>query len=317
MTRKASAIDEWVRRYLEDEAPQSKSLMISAFGDSIAPYADGIWLGDFITLLAPLGLNERLVRTSAFRLIEEGWLRARREGRRSHYALTAKGASRFEAAYSHIYTPPEETWDGQWTIVLVPRNGDSNSERIELKRELEWAGFAAPVTGVLVHPTVTADDVRKLVERYGSRDQVIVMRGQAAEELGREHGNALLSRGWNLAAAEERYTQFLARFEPLVARLDAAITPLQAFLVQTLLIHSFRRASLQDPRLPLPMLPADWVGLRAFRLCRDIYARTCAATLRHLKSLPGLDISDPKGARLRMPVAERFGGVKLGERRSS
>lgn len=310
MTRKGTAIDDWVRRYLDDEAPQSKSLMISAFGDSIAPYTEGIWLGDFISLLAPLGLNERLVRTSAFRLIEEGWLSARRDGRRSYYALTKNGATRFEAAFGHIYTPPEEDWDGMWTIVLVPRNGDSHSDRLELKRELEWAGFAAPAPGLLLHPTVSAQDVRRMIERFDSHDHVVVMRGNAAEELDREKGNALLSRGWDLGAAEERYERFIARFEPLMPRLDPDITPLQAFLVQTLLIHSFRRASLQDPRLPMPMLPSDWIGLRAFRLCRDIYARTHASTLRHLKSIPGLQITDPRGGRLRMPVAERFGGFR-------
>lgn len=308
MSKKGSTVDDWVRRYLKDEEPRSKSLMISAFGDSIAPYADGIWLGEFITLLEPLGLNERLVRTSAFRLIEEGWLRARREGRRSYYALTAKGAKRFESAYSHIYSVPQPDWDGQWTIVLTPRNGDVGADRMELKRELEWAGFASPTAGLQLHPIVTQDDVRALVERYGLRDHVVVMRGRTADD----HGNGLLSRWWDLGAAEDRYERFLSRFEPLVERLDGGnLTPLQAFVVQTLMIHSFRRASLQDPRLPLSMLPPDWIGLRAFEMCREIYSRTCASTLRHLKSLAGLEISDPKGGRLRMSVSERFGGVKL------
>jgi phenylacetic acid degradation operon negative regulatory protein len=284
--------------------------MISAFGDSIAPYSEGIWLGDFIALLAPLGLNERLVRSSAFRLVEEGWLSARRDGRRSHYSLTKNGAARFEAAFGHIYTPPEESWDGLWTIVLFPRNGESSSDRLELKRELEWAGFSASAAGVLLHPTVSAQEALRMIERFGSNDQVVVMRGQVAEAFGGERGTALLSRGWDLGAAEERYERFIGRFEPLMPKLDPGITPLQSFLVQTLLIHSFRRASLQDPRLPMPMLPADWVGLRAFRLCREIYARTHASTLRHLKSLPGLQISDAKGGRLRMPVAERFGGIR-------
>ncbi len=105
MSSRNHPIDDWVQRYLEEEEPRSKSLMISVFGDSIAPYADGIWLGDVIELMEPLGINERLVRTSAFRLIDEGWLSARREGRRSYYTLTATGTRRFETAYHHIYTP--------------------------------------------------------------------------------------------------------------------------------------------------------------------------------------------------------------------
>ena len=310
MAKKGSQIDEWIQRYLKDEEPRSKSLMISVFGDSISPYAEGIWLGDFIELLAPLGLNERLVRTSAFRLIDEGWLCARREGRRSYYTLTTTGMRRFESAYSHIYTAPLDSWDGTWTVVLLPRSGEVSADRAELKRELEWSGFASPTPGLLLHPTVPATDVRVMLDRYGLQEQVVVMSARTVEESGHELGNSLLSRCWDLGEVEARYERFLSAFAPLEARVEAVtLTPLQAFQVQTLLIHSFRRVNLHDPRLPLPMLPTEWPGLRAYQLCRKLYARTHALTLRHLRSLPGLDVTDIRGGRLKMPVGQRFGGL--------
>ena len=49
------------------------------------------------------GMNERLVRTSVFRLAREGWLEATPVGRRSLYRLTRDGARRFEQAYRRIY----------------------------------------------------------------------------------------------------------------------------------------------------------------------------------------------------------------------
>lgn len=312
MKKKGNAVDDWIQRYLREEEPRSKSLMISVFGDSIAPYADGIWLGDFIELMAPLGLSERLVRTSAFRLIDEGWLRARREGRRSYYTLTATGARRFETAYSHIYTPLQETWDGLWTMVLLPRSGEHAADRGELKRDLEWEGFALLTPGLLIHPSIPVPEVMAAIDRLALREQATVLRAHAADEQGREAGDGTLARCWSLGDVESRYERFLSRFGPLMSRLEtAALTPEQAFLVQTLLIHSFRRANLHDPRLPLPMLPPDWLGLRAFRLCRELYARTCALTRQHLHALPGIDVSDPEGGRLRMAVAQRFGGLAL------
>lgn len=308
MSKKPHAVDDWIQRYLKEEEPRSKSLMISVFGDSIAPYAEGIWLGTFIELMAPLGLNERLVRTSAFRLIEEGWLRARRDGRRSYYTLTATGTRRFETAYSHIYLPPEENWDGMWTMVLLPRNEESPAERIEFKRELEWEGFAPLVPGMLVHPSLAPAEVKTLIDRHGQHEHVAVFRARAAEGLDENVGNGVLSRCWNLADVEALYAQFLSRFGPLLGRLDTVtLTPAQAFLVQTLMIHSFRRASLHDPRLPLPMLPPDWLGQRAYRLCRELYTRTWSPTREHLHSLPGFVVSDARGGRLRMPVGQRFG----------
>jgi phenylacetic acid degradation operon negative regulatory protein len=309
---KKGFVDAWVQGYLRQEAPRSKSLMISAFGDSVAPYADGIWLGDFIELMAPLGLNERLVRTSAFRLIEEGWLQARREGRRSHYSLTTDGVRRFEAAYKHIYQPPQESWDGTWTTVLLPRQGLAPADRAaELKRELEWEGFAANLPGAWLHPGVPAAQVQAIVDRLGLREHVGVLESRAWSRTTQTSSDELLRRLWNLEAVEARYQEFLIRFGPLLSELSTrSLSPAQAFQIQTLLMHSFRRTSLHDPRLPQPMLPADWSGLRAFRLCRDLYTRTYRLTREHLQSLRGLEISNSRGARLRMEVEQRFGGLQ-------
>lgn len=308
--KKRNVIDGWIQGYLKDEAPRSKSLMISAFGDSIAPYADGIWLGDFIELMAPLGLNERLVRTSAFRLIEEGWLRARREGRRSYYALTAAGVRQFEAAYSHIYQPPQDSWDECWTQVLLPRNEDNPAQRIELKRELEWEGFTAIAPSVLIHPSVAPSRVQSMIDRHSLDEHVVVLRSKVFSETDASTASRVLSAYWDLREVEKRYQAFLARFASLLTLLDSeTLTSGQAFQVQTLLIHSFRRANLHDPRLPAPMLPADWTGLQAYRLCRDLYCRTYERTREHLLSWPGLEVSDTRGGRLGMAVDQRFGGL--------
>ena len=92
-------------------------------------------LGDF----DPRGVNERLVRTSVFRLAREGWLAARPVGRQSLYRLTADGARRFEQAYRRIYAPPADAWDDSWEVVLA--DGPSSDQRRALRQELQWEGF--------------------------------------------------------------------------------------------------------------------------------------------------------------------------------
>ena len=310
MKRQRTPVARWIGRYLAEEAPRSKSLIISAFGDSIAPFVDGIWLGVLIELMAPLGLNERLVRTSGFRLIEEGWLRARREGRRSYYGLTATGQDRFEQAYSHIYTPPETAWDGLWTQVIVPRQADAAPERADFRRELSWAGFAPVSTGLYVHPSVPSAEITAIVRRYALGEQVIVLRARDADLPGTCRARAGLLEAWNLERVSARYEGFNARFQPLLDIIEHhALSPLDGFLVQTLLIHSFRRASLNDPRLPGVLLPDNWPGLRAFALCKALYTHTLPLTTRHLSALPGFESMDCSGNRLSMPVGARFGGV--------
>lgn len=313
MTRqKRFEVADWVSRYLAEEEPRSKSLITSAFGDSIAPYAEGIWLGELIRLMAPLGMNERLVRTSAFRLIEEGWLRARREGRRSYYTLTDTGKARFEKAYSHIYEPPQSNWDGQWTLVLLPRQASASSERSEFKRELLWSGFAPVTPGALLHPCVSSKEINAMAEQFGLADQIVVMRCLDADESAARSGDRTLLDSWNLDAVSERYRRFIEIFEPLLKVVEAdTLDPEAGFLVQTLLIHSYRRANLPDPRLPLTMLPKTWPGLRAFEICREIYSHTYSLTADHLRSLPEFESMDPLGGRLSMSVRQRFGGLRL------
>lgn len=309
MPSKASAITEWIKRYLKEEEPRSKSLMVSAFGDSIATLARGIWLGDLIALMAPFGVNERLVRTSAFRLIDEHWLEARREGRRSYYSLTDSGMRRFELAYGRIYTPPQQQWDGTWTVLLLPRNGDTNSDRLELRKQLEWEGFASPIHGVMLHPAANHEVLRQTLQDLDALEKTVVMRARAVEQFATEPAHKMVERYWSLSEVGKLYSRFIRRFEPLVTRVDlAAATPEQAFTVQTLLIHSYRRVTLHDPRLPGALLPADWPGLQAFKLTRQIYQLTLHQTRAHLLSaIEG--ISEQRLPRLGEHVRERFGGI--------
>ena len=67
-------------------------------------------------------VNDRLVRTSVFRLARDGWLDASAHGRRSRYRLTRDGARRFDDAYRRIYDRPPEEWHGEWELVLVQRH---------------------------------------------------------------------------------------------------------------------------------------------------------------------------------------------------
>src|SRR3954463_4485575 len=100
MTQSCSC--EWIAKFLQVEPPRSKSLVMTLFGDAIAPHGGAIWLGSLIELAAPFGINDRLLRTSVYRLAQEGCLKATRDGRRSAYAILPEALPRFERAYRRI-----------------------------------------------------------------------------------------------------------------------------------------------------------------------------------------------------------------------
>ena len=112
-------LQRWIARSLKQDPPRAKSLVMTVFGDAIAPYGGSVWLGSLIALLAPLGISERLVRTAVYRLVDEGWLEASRSGRRSQYRLSAQAEQRFLRAHQRVYAPVAQTWDGRWTLVLA------------------------------------------------------------------------------------------------------------------------------------------------------------------------------------------------------
>ena len=74
------------------------SLIITMFGDAIAPRGGVVWIGSLIRVLSEFGVSERLVRTSVFRLSKDDWLDVNPVGRRSYYRLTKGGVRRFEQA---------------------------------------------------------------------------------------------------------------------------------------------------------------------------------------------------------------------------
>ena len=70
----ATAAAQLVARYRRQRPLRGGSLIVTIFGDAIMPRGGAVTLGSLISLAAPFGLNERLVRTAAARLAKEGWL---------------------------------------------------------------------------------------------------------------------------------------------------------------------------------------------------------------------------------------------------
>jgi phenylacetic acid degradation operon negative regulatory protein len=280
------AIDRWIRRELARAPLKAKSLVVTVWGDAIAPHGGAVWLSGLIRLLAPLGLNERLVRTSVYRLAREGWLEAQADGRRSLYRLTAHGLARFEHAYRRIYAPSATHWDGSWAIVLAPAARLSAGERRELRKELGWEGFGALAPGVFVRPAgaATAGAIAATLNALGLWQRVSVLTGQEVQGLSARSLAACRRDCWNLEGVAAEYRRFLARFATVSGNFgrDGRVDPERCFVVRSLLIHAFRRVTLHDPQLPSALLPSRWPAAAAYTLCRDFYRLTQKSAEQHL-----------------------------------
>ena len=265
-------IEPHVRRLLarfHRERPlRAGSLLITVFGDAIAPRGAAATLGSLIRVAAALGLTERLVRTSVARLAQDDWLVTRRDGRLSEYRLSPSGERRFSDATRRIYAASPEHWDGQWTLLLLP----SADGRDRLRDELRWLGFGQLNPGLLAHPTRSCEDTRDQLQAAGARSsQTVVLESRTGDLVA---DRAIARQGWDLADLEKRYVRFVRAFEPAqAATLSDRLDPESAFVLRALLIHEYRRIHLRDPLLPLTLLPRGWIGETAYSLTREIYTR--------------------------------------------
>ena len=299
-----SASRKLVKEFRSRRTLRTGSLITTVFGDSIAARGGTVWLGSLINLMSDFGIGERLVRTSVFRLVQDGWLQSSQIGRRSYYSLTEEGCERIAHATSKIYAEPTSDWDERWHLVLLA--GLDAGQKELVRKELGWLGFAALSSNMLAHPAPDELALDAALRRLGS-DALIVMSGQTIRNA--PAMRKLAQDSWNLAEIDVGYAGFIKRFSPLITAhgKDANVLPKSAFMVRTLLIQEYRKILLRDPRLPWELLPESWSGGAAYRLCRNLYRAVYAPADAYLSDI--LETVDGPLPPVSDEFMQRFGGL--------
>ncbi|MDO8038659.1 phenylacetic acid degradation operon negative regulatory protein PaaX [Janthinobacterium sp. SUN137] len=299
----------WIADFLESDPPRSKSLVMTIFGDAIVPRGGAIWLGSLIELLAPFGVNDRLLRTSVFRLAQEGWLSSQRDGRRSAYTIRPEALARFERAYRRIYAPLVVHWDGSWTLVIGPAGSIGATERGALRKELLWAGYGLISPGIFGHPASNTEALEDILVRNEVQGKLYVCHTTELPGVSTRPLRDMVGDCWDLSEVIAGYQKFIASFQPLLTLLQEApvFDAEQAFVIRSLLTHAYRRVQLHDPQLPVELLPEPWPGTQAYALARDLYRITYAAAEEHI--LATLRREDAQAPDVEPWFYERFGGL--------
>ena len=284
------------------------SLIVTVFGDAIAPRGGTVWIGSLIRVMADFGISERLVRTSIFRLSQDDWFEVEQSGRRSYYSLSADGEKKFSQATHRIYGEPRQAWSGDWCLILLPELDAGIKEK--LRRELLWLGFATVSPGVLAHPSPDMNDLGASLNRTGCENELVVMQGRTTRSGQEAAMRGLVHKHWNLADIDQRYETFVRKFRPVLsaAAKSKRMDPRTAFLIRMLLIQEYRKVLLRDPLLPAELLPPKWHGTAAYQLCRNLYIAVFEAADRFMSE--AMETADGP---LPPPAPEfymRFGGLE-------
>ncbi|NVK00541.1 MAG: phenylacetic acid degradation operon negative regulatory protein PaaX [Oceanospirillaceae bacterium] len=266
-----------IEHFQQQTPVRASSLIISVWGDALEPRGSAVWLGSLIKLFEPFGISERLMRTSIFRLSQDGWLTSEKIGRRSYYRLTDSGHSRFEDAFRRVYGASYPEWDGRWLFVNMHLL--SADERKQLIDRLRILGFGPFGSSLYATPWAETSKVSAILDDLELSAKVVLITTEALQRQADASLLELVRQGWSLEALEAGYTNFVERFRPLWQELESrdALCPESAFLARTLLIHEYRKLALRDPALPATLLPKSWSGNGARQLCRNLYQRLTPA----------------------------------------
>ena len=266
---------------LQDAPSRTGSVIITIYGDAIAPRGGEVALASLLALMAALGVGDGVVRTAVSRLARDGWLDRRRDGRRSFYRLSRRGVQEFAGAGPRIYGPLDSHWGGKLRLAFA----EAGVERTMLER----AGYALLAPGVLVAPDTALEPPpgTPALLSLGAPDAM----------------KALAARAWPVARIGAGYQRFVDLFADLPAA-AGGLPPLDALAARVLVIHEYRRVALRDPRLPTGLLPSNWPGTAARALCTGLYAALTPASERWLDTAENGSGPLPRGP----DPAGRFSG---------
>lgn len=237
------------------------SLIVTIFGDVVmrkgSDAAPGpIWTARLLDLLALLGVEAGLARTSLSRLVANGTLLRTKNGRNTFYRLSAASSAEFRAAAAIIYGGLGRRPTGRFHLALIDRCERRADARAALSAQ-GWR-FISASTGV-------APEHENASPPPSPPDAILAVAEPAPALL------SSIQDAWDTAGLNEGYQQFIARFGDLDS---AAIgTPEEAISARVQMVHAFRRLALRDPILPAVALPQSWRGTEARRLFDAILQR--------------------------------------------
>ena len=251
-----------------------QSAMLTLYGDYLLDRREEIGIGSLITLFNNFGLSDQAVRSAVSRMCHAGLLKARSEGRKSHYSLTPRGHNLLSTGAKRIFVRKDTTWNGTWNIVTYTIPEEERKTRDILRRELIWMGYGALSGATMISPYDLTEEVMDLAERLDVVDRIHIFQ---ANEQGIVDAKEIVSSCWDLVRIHDMYFDFLEKYQPRYEywlerisnkeNIDAS----EYFLERFLLIHEYRKLPFYDPDLPEELLPDDWLRPKAATLFQKFH----------------------------------------------
>jgi phenylacetic acid degradation operon negative regulatory protein len=234
------------------------------FGDYWWHVPEQIPSAALVAALGDVGVADAAARATLSRLIRAGILTNGRVGRRTAYALSARGAAIVDAQneWLEAFGHEESAWTGTWNVVAFSVPEERRSARHQIRSRLRWHGYAPLHDGLWVSASDTEFRAMSELRELGAA-RVTAMR---TKELFTHPDRP--QDAWDLSEAAEQYAAFLRQVSGPLPQGGA-----DALRERTRVSLAWQRFRVDDPGLPEELLPADWPR----RSARTLFVRRHAA----------------------------------------
>lgn len=150
-----------------------------------------------------------------------------------------------------------KAWNGLWTLVFFDVEEIARKRRDALRFFLKSIGFGMYQRSVWIFPGNLVIGIRRALQARGLGRYALVV---LTDDLGIKQPRSLVERLWRVSRLNARYKTLLKKAKKY--RLGSSEKrEFQVRRLRSSLINLLQK----DPKLPLPLLPGDWVGMEAVK----------------------------------------------------
>jgi len=249
--------------------PNPRSGVFALFAQYVMPRGGEIWLGTMIRAMAAWGISEAAARSNALRMKNERILQSRRQGRRMAYWLTDKGLNLLNMGGFRFSIPPDEVWDGRWTVLVYSVPEKERGYRDKLRHTLYLWKFGNLAQGTWLSTRPLLPDLERELRELGVWKYVDIFR---SEYVGPDDLSAVVAKAFpQLPTLAEHYRNYIVNSETLLHRYQTGQLDDEACFASRLQnLLTFVRMTGDDPVLPPALLSEDWPRPQAQQLCGEL-----------------------------------------------
>lgn len=265
-------------------AVNPSTYVFTLFAQHVVPCDQEVWVGSLIRALETVGFRSGTVRTLVSRMQRRGYLQSRRCGRHSFYHLTPAGHREVRWGRDRVLVPPDDEWDGRWTVVVYSVPERERQRRDALRCSLTRLGFGALAPGTWVSPRPLPPQASETWQKLEVQEYLEVFR---AVHVGPSDARALIARAWpRLSTVAEQCQAYTALYQPELERCQTGrMDAEECFAIRLRAFCEFVPIAIDDPALPSALLPTDWPRPQAQTLLTQLETSMSSSSRRFFDAI--------------------------------